>query len=180
MTSSWLAQTIFRLIELITNFHVMKMFVFQIDFKWRKTTQKKQRIYALCFLPSMTHTKIFITYTKIFMGHDDVIKWNHFPRDWQFVRGIHQSPVYSPHKGQWRGALMFPLICAWINGWVNSHEAGALRRHRAHNDVSVMYNILWPIFKKCFVMYNILWPIFKKCYYFAGDIFKYLFSNEKD
>ena len=26
--------------------------------------------------------------------------------------GIHRSPVNSPHKGQWRGALMFSLICA--------------------------------------------------------------------
>ena len=25
--------------------------------------------------------------------HDDVIKWKHFPRYWQFVRGIHRSPV---------------------------------------------------------------------------------------
>ena len=24
----------------------------------------------------------------------------------------HRSPVNSPHKGQWRGALMFSLICA--------------------------------------------------------------------
>ena len=39
--------------------------------------------------------------------HDDVIKWKHFPRYWPFVRGIHRSPVNSPHKGQWRGALMF-------------------------------------------------------------------------
>ena len=23
--------------------------------------------------------------------HDDVIKWNHFPRNWPFVRGIHRS-----------------------------------------------------------------------------------------
>ena len=38
--------------------------------------------------------------------------------------GIHRSPVNSPHKGQWRGALMFSLICVWINGWVNNHEAG--------------------------------------------------------
>ena len=30
------------------------------------------------------------------------------------------------------------LICAWINGWVNNHEAGDLRRHRAHYDVTVM------------------------------------------
>ena len=45
----------------------------------------------------------------------------------------------SPHKGQWRGALMSSLICAWMNGWVNNREAGDLRRHRAHYDVTVMF-----------------------------------------
>ena len=70
--------------------------------------------------------------------HDDVIKWKHFPRYWPFERGIHQSPVNSPHKGQWRGALMLSLICAWINGWVNNRKAGDLRRHRAHYGVTVM------------------------------------------
>ena len=70
--------------------------------------------------------------------HDEVIKWKHFPRYWPFVRGIHRSSVNSPHKGQWRGAVMFSLICAWINGWVNNREAGVLRRHRAHSDVIVM------------------------------------------
>ena len=44
----------------------------------------------------------------------------------------------SPHKGQWRGALMLSLICVWINGWVNNREAGDLRRYRAHYDVTVM------------------------------------------
>ena len=43
---------------------------------------------------------------------DGVIKWKYFPRYWPFVRGVHQSPVNSLHKGQWRGALMFSLICA--------------------------------------------------------------------
>ena len=52
--------------------------------------------------------------------HDDVIKWKRFPRYWPFVRGIHRSPVNSPHKGQWRGALMFSLICTRINTWVNN------------------------------------------------------------
>ena len=47
-------------------------------------------------------------------------------------------PVKSPHKGQWRGALMFSLICARINDWVNNHEAGDLRRHHGHYDVNVM------------------------------------------
>ena len=71
--------------------------------------------------------------------HDDVIKWKHFPRYWPFVREIHRSPVNSPHNGQWRGALMLSLIFAWITGWVNNGEAGDLRRHRAHYDVTVMY-----------------------------------------
>ena len=71
--------------------------------------------------------------------HDDVIKWKHFPRYWPFVRGIHRSPVNAPHKGQWRGALIFSLICTWINGWVNSREAGDLRRNHAHYDVIVMF-----------------------------------------
>ena len=70
--------------------------------------------------------------------HDDVIKWKHFPRYWPCVWGIHRSPVNTPHKCQWRGALMFSLICAWINAWVNNREAGDLRRHRAHYDVIVM------------------------------------------
>ena len=78
--------------------------------------------------------------------HDDVIKWKHFPRNWPFVRGIHRSPLNSPHKGQWRGALMFSLICVWINGWVNNREAGDLRRYRAHYDVTVtlQFNI-WAL-----------------------------------
>ena len=70
--------------------------------------------------------------------HDDVMKWKHFPRYWPCVRGIHRSPVNSPHKGQWRGALMFSLICVWINSWVNNRETGDLRRHCAHYDVTVM------------------------------------------
>ena len=61
-----------------------------------------------------------------------------FPRYRPFVRAIHRSPVISPRKGQWRGALMFSLIWVWINGWVNNREAGDLRRHRAHCDVIVM------------------------------------------
>ena len=35
-----------------------------------------------------------------------------------------RSPVGSPHKGQWRGAL----ICAWINSWANNRDIGDLRR----------------------------------------------------
>ena len=80
--------------------------------------------------------------------HDDVIKWKHFPHYWPFVRGIHRSPVKPTHKGQWRGTLMFSLICARINSWVNNGEAGDLGRNRAHFGVTVMKNLelRWPPF----------------------------------
>ena len=56
--------------------------------------------------------------------HDDVIRWKHFPCYWPFVQGIHRSPMNFLHKGQWRGALMFSSICAWINGCMSNREAG--------------------------------------------------------
>ena len=80
--------------------------------------------------------------------HDDVIKWKHFPRYWPFVRGIHWSPVNSLHKGQWRGAFMFSFICAWIIRWVNTREAGDLRRYRAHYDVIIMVVVISLAFTK--------------------------------
>ena len=67
-----------------------------------------------------------------------------FPRYWSSVRGIHRSPVNSPDKGKWRGALMFSLICAWTNGWANNQEADELRRHHAHYEVTVIPGkLLW-------------------------------------
>ena len=76
--------------------------------------------------------------SDILLCHAYSMKWKHFPHCWPFVRGIHWSPVNSPHRGQWRGALMFSLICAWLSGWVNSREASDLRRHSAHYDVIVL------------------------------------------
>ena len=52
--------------------------------------------------------------------------------------GNHRWSVNSPHKGQWREALMFSLICTRINGWVNSFVAGDLGRHRP-----IMTFFLW-------------------------------------
>ena len=99
---------------------------------------------AMIFGASYTaNLAAFLTVARLETGrgrHDDVTKWNHFPRYWPFVRGIHRSPVNSPHKGQWRRTLMFSLICAWMNGWVNTREAGDLRHYRTHYDVTVMVN----------------------------------------
>ena len=103
----------------------------------------------MCGMKSLIHsqTSNIPLHLPQFMGcgcivtvvvHDDVIKWKRFPRYWPFVRGIHRSPVNSTHKGQWRGALMLPLICVWTNAWVNNRDAGDLIRYLVHYDVTVM------------------------------------------
>ena len=39
---------------------------------------------------------------------------------------------------QSRETLMYSLICAWTNGWAKTRDAGDLRRHRAHYNVTVI------------------------------------------
>ena len=51
--------------------------------------------------------------------------------------GNHRSPVDSPHKGPWLRSLMFPFTCGWTNGFENNRDAGDLKRHRTHFDVTV-------------------------------------------
>ena len=65
-----------------------------------------------------------------------------FPALLAICAGNSPVPVNSPRKGRWHGALMFSLISAWINGWVNNREAGDLRHNRAHYDVIVMLSCI--------------------------------------
>ena len=85
---------------------------------------------------SFCHLKIRICWDR-FRSNSNYMTWTHFPWYWPFVWGSHWWPVNSPHKGQWRGALMFSFICAWIKAWVNNLEASDLRRHHGHYDVIV-------------------------------------------
>ena len=48
------------------------------------------------------------------------------------------SPVTGEFPAQRPVTRMFSLICAWINGLENNGEAGDLRHHRVHYDVTVM------------------------------------------
>ena len=82
-----------------------------------------------------------------------------------FVRGNHRSPVVvSPHKGQWRGALIFSLISAWANGWATNRDADDLRRHRAHYDVTVMY------IRNRHVKQWIYYPLLLRCNLFSQPV----------
>ena len=73
--------------------------------------------------------------------HDDIIKMETISALLAICAGNSPVPVNSTHKGQWRGALMFSLIYAWIKDCVNNREAGDLRRHRGHYDVIVMLSV---------------------------------------
>ena len=110
--------------------------------------------------------------------HDDVIKWKHCPRYWPFMWGIHWPPVNSPHKGQWHRALMFSLICVWINGWENNCEAGDLRRYPAHYDVTVMNfaDIMYAT-RPQWIEGNILSSASASNQHFTDGIFKCIFFN---
>ena len=93
----------------------------QVCFYFNKHDLYKWNRYQMTWYCTWIHTPVYTW-------------WRHqmetFPRYRPFVRGIHRSPVNSLHKGQWRGALMFSLICAWINGWVNNGEAGHCNEDR--------------------------------------------------
>ena len=99
--------------------------------------------------------------------HDDVITWKHFPRYWPFVRGIHRSPVNSKQRGQWRGALVFSLICARLSkqwrGWWFETPSRPLWHHcngslpMAEQDMSWLPEI--PLRSKlCLSLQNINMP----------------------
>ena len=79
--------------------------------------------------------------------------------------GNSSVPVKSPHKGQWRGALLFCLICAWINDWVNNREAGDLRGHCGHYDVNV-------IFQVCFITLHEMRELFTSTQSYTFDVNK--------
>ena len=107
-------------------------------------------IFGWCYVLRSSKREFMSRGNNFWLSYDDVIKWKHIPRYWPFVWGIHRWPVNSPHKGQWRGALMFSLICARINGWINNRESGDLRRHCAHYDVIVMQSALRARTPACF------------------------------
>ena len=83
-----------------------------------------------------------------------------------FVRGIHRSPVNSPHKGQWCGFFMFSLICARINCWINNRKAGDCSIWRHCNDICHTFH--------CFEAYRI--ALTSSVTYYICDQFHFVIS----
>ena len=128
-------------------------------YSWQRvsyTWQAALMIYI--FKHAEGHDSFELVRAELILGHTMMTSSNGniFNVTGPFVMGIHGSPVDSPHKGQWRGALMFSLICAWTNGRANTRDAGDLRRHHAHYDAIVMH-------KNVFVFSNTSRPLDGTC-----------------
>ena len=68
--------------------------------------------------------------------HGDVIKWKRFPCYWPFVRGNPPVPDGFPsQRPVTRSFEVFSLICVWA---ANNRDAGDLRDHHAHYDVTIV------------------------------------------
>ena len=89
--------------------------------------------------------------------------WRHQMETFSALLAIFKgnSPVTSefPHKGQWRGALMFSFIFVWKKVWVNNRDAGDLKHHHTDYDVTLMCqnssgNNYWNAFE---TLYSIIW-----------------------
>ena len=134
--------------------HFRKLYGKQLTFschhdfwKWKctrnldKVTQERKISHLTCLVLVSWSSFLVWNHWAMFMNYEWIIMTSSngiFPRYWSFLRVIHRSPVNSPHKGQWRGTLIFCLICVRINGWEKNHEARDLGRHRAHYDVIVI------------------------------------------
>ena len=138
-----------------------------------------------CCIRSINNFEYVLT-DEMTLLHVVVIRWKHFPCYWPFVRGIHWSPVNSPHKGQWRGALMYSFICTWTNGWANNRDASDLRCHHTHYDVTVMHHGWWDLARHCVttIAYNwcstaVIWCKFywNKLQVFGKSLFYYVYKE---
>ena len=102
-----------------------------------------ESIYNVLFICTVLCCRFF-HHWRLSCRYDDVIELKSFTRYCLYERGITRLPVVFPHEGQWLGAVMFSLICAWTNSWANNRDAGDLRRHRSHHDVTVM-EYIWSL-----------------------------------
>ena len=133
--------------------HQTEMFLLQFDTTyhwfqsgWHSCCWGQHRIPAgqISWLQASSRCKSSLEFLRLLhmshwnILHDNVMTWKYFPHYWPFVRGIHWSPVDSPHKGpviKSLDMLLAPLSpqvdslqvikswdmwLAWTSCWTNS------------------------------------------------------------
>ena len=109
--------------------------------------------------PHQIFSKRQIGITAPWIHHGDVIKWKLFFRYWPLVReytGLRWIPLTVASDAMlWCFVWSVPLT----NDWANSRDAGGLRRHRAHDEVTVL------ISEKLICQYGLSVPLLAKAIY---------------
>ena len=123
-------------------------------------TPSERATHGVPFVSILEKCCRYIKCSNVCLLHYQLITWWRNQIEIFSMLLAHRSPVNSPHKGQWRRALVFSLICAWTNGWANNGDASNLRRHCAPYDVHVMIGRLQAIYSSqiCVVPDNIIFP----------------------
>ena len=131
---------------------------------WVLVQNRVRTVYAMvrqCSRTGMEEGKVMAIPTALWVSIFTLTMMTSWNVDLFRVTGHRCGEFTSSHTGQWRGAVMFSLICAWTNGWVNNRNAVDLRRHRANNDVIVMtlyvYDrlFIWVTIRTFFDIYRI-------------------------
>ena len=92
------------------------------------------------------YMNIYDTYSEyVFIVIDFLAWWRHQMGIFSALLAIYagNSPLTGEFLAQRPVTRNFDIsfICAWMTPWVNNREAGDLRRHRAHYDVTVIMAI---------------------------------------
>ena len=113
---------------------------FACNFQACKLTHNIEQNIYMCLLGKLQRTSFLAKWPCDIRKHD----WTHsfifmklYPRCLlKYVPEFIGSRWIPRSKAS--DVLMFSLICAWINDWVNNREAGDLRCNRVNYDVIVM------------------------------------------
>ena len=125
---------------------------------------------------SLCTVTVKLILVKCFPLYSALNVWTHFSPWWRhqiemeafsaLLALCRRSPVNSPHKGQWHGAVIFSLICAWRNGLVNNQDAGDLIHHYVVTVMHTAEGTPWPKLNNKFVclLYYCYWlmPLYVK------------------
>ena len=85
--------------------------------------------------PVITHCRLATKTSIRYKEWHAVSWWRHQMETFSALLALCAGPVNSPHKGQWLGALMLTLFCAWINDWV------MLGLHRITTNLGPIYEL---------------------------------------
>ena len=129
---------IFICCQIFWNCYICSVIAVDIDFKENNCSTNEQPLIAykkvsiikVIAWPFLLVQSVFFTW------------WHHQMETFSTSLALSEGnpPVTSgfPSQRQWCGALMSSLICSWRNSWAHKPDAGDLRHHRAHYDLTVM------------------------------------------